>query len=147
MKVCMREPEDCQRNTSKVMSMHASARGSYRALLRGEACRISRPRCKQFLGPLAGLAAFHHVVHFLVSQAKIHRRPGCCPDSQATTLMDFNSCKFCERASFVYCRKLARANEGRKAHSERFIGMRRICSLRYGRVFCRSPDKYFIGIP
>ena len=83
-----------------MVSIHTSARGSHRAWLRGGACRIWRPHCMQSLDLWAGLVAGHDWVRFLLSQARIHRRPGCCPGLQATTLMNVNSRKFyCIRAS------------------------------------------------
>ena len=119
------------------MSVHASSRGSHRALLREAACRISRPHYKRSLVPWVCLAAVHHVVRFLVSQAKIHRRPGCCQGLQATALMNLNDCKVCWiRASSCVAASLcgSRRDKSKQGRSRTLIGRRRICPLRYGRV-------------
>jgi hypothetical protein len=106
VKVCMREPEDCQGCTSG--RLHTSSGGrSHRALWRGEACRISRPRYMQFLDLWVGLVPGHDWIRFLVSRAEIDRGPGWCPGLQATALMDFNDCKVCRiRASLSCCQRV-----------------------------------------
>jgi len=89
------------------------------------------------LVPWVSLEAAHHVVRFLVSQAEIRRRPGCCQGLQATTLIELNDCKVCwTRASLYVAASLCgnRGDKSKKGRSRTLIGRRRICPLRYGRV-------------
>lgn len=89
------------------------------------------------LVPWVGLAAAHHVVRFLVSQAEIHRRPGCCQGLQATTLMKLNDCKVCWMRACCMLQPACVETEEINAENGRsrtLIGRRRICPLRYGRV-------------
>lgn len=119
------------------MPISAGSHGSHRALSPEEACRILRPRCMRSLVPWVGLAAAHYVVRFLVSQAKIHRRPGCCRGLQVTTLMGLNNCQVCWKRASLYVAASLCGNRGDKCkegRSRTLIGRRRICPLRYGRV-------------
>jgi hypothetical protein len=135
VKVWMREPEDCQGCTTG--RLHTSSGGSHRALWRGEACRILRPRYKRFLDLWVGLVAGHDWIRFLVSRAKVDRGPGWCSGLQATALMDLNDCKVCRIRASLFCCQRMLVSEERKDKNERrraLIDMRRICPLRYGPV-------------